>query len=227
MTKKLRHSRRRGLDPNAELTIHRKGLSLKLGILQLVFGIISVIFGTALIPAYAWGHEAAMGIWSGVIFIVAGSMVIVANKKRRLRHIVYCSAGCLFSIILGFVVFIFHAVAVHYNRPRYEYYWEAWELTPSDPRLQFWNLNYSCVLAMNIILMFNGLIQLGCGFQQFYLCSMTISQYEKFLEKAESNRGQVNQAAQAETPPPSKQTHRCPADRTKPKPNIHTISSEV
>jgi hypothetical protein len=91
--------------------------SIWLGIIILVFGLLSMSLGIAAICTLSSGYYIAYGIWCGFIFSVTGILCIMTGYKKTACLIVGTLVFCMLSVCLGAVQLSLGIVAANNDSP--------------------------------------------------------------------------------------------------------------
>ncbi|CAK8672357.1 uncharacterized protein LOC143465948 [Clavelina lepadiformis] len=124
--------------PNMEIGRKYAGIYNKLGIIQIVLAVLSMIFQITLICLastyyYYDGYAlVASGLWAGVFFMVSGILGVVSAKKPTYNIIVAALTMTIFSALAAASMFgIELAAAIYFSRdgPCNPYYWNCFYYT--------------------------------------------------------------------------------------------------
>ncbi|XP_064651299.1 uncharacterized protein LOC135502402 isoform X2 [Lineus longissimus] len=99
-------------------------------IAQIVVGLLCLILGIVALVVKTAGGESCVGIWGGVIIIVAGIVGILAYKRRIARLIVTCFAMSLISLVIGGAILIMLAAFLVTDINRQKKYTEEIDFWP-------------------------------------------------------------------------------------------------
>jgi hypothetical protein len=98
-------------------------LAVLIGIGQLFLGLLLTILGVVVVVIDARYAKIGMGIWCGVLFMIAGLIAIFSTGLRNRPSLVASSA--MYSSLLipvGVLVFVLMCVAIDYSRSDYNLY---------------------------------------------------------------------------------------------------------
>ncbi|XP_041093213.1 membrane-spanning 4-domains subfamily A member 4A-like isoform X2 [Polyodon spathula] len=89
-----------------------RGQPKALGVVQILIGIVSLLFGLVLVSAYTFAGIIGLPFWTGVWYIISGSLAVAAENTRRRDLVKACLGMNVVSSIFAGVGFILYSIRV-------------------------------------------------------------------------------------------------------------------
>jgi len=96
-------------------TNYRSRQSMILGIMQIIVGVLCIVFNSVAIASGAMYSRAGIGIWGGIMVIVCGSFGIAAAKVGNKYRLVGFLVLCLSSTATTVALFVFSVISAAVN----------------------------------------------------------------------------------------------------------------
>lgn len=106
--------------------------SVSLGALQIIIGILCIVFNVAAIAVDAALSPVSHGIWGGLFFILAGSFGVSAGKYRTSCPIVAFMVLSIIAAVLTIFVLAFSAAGADDDNESYCYWGFCWYEDPNN-----------------------------------------------------------------------------------------------
>ncbi|XP_058870713.1 membrane-spanning 4-domains subfamily A member 15-like [Acipenser ruthenus] len=87
-----------------------RGQPKALGVVQIIIGIVSLLFGPVLVNVYIFAGDIGLPFWTGVWYIISGSLAVAAENIHRRDLVKACLGMNIISSIFAGVGFILYSV---------------------------------------------------------------------------------------------------------------------
>ncbi|KAK1153202.1 membrane-spanning 4-domains subfamily A member 15-like [Acipenser oxyrinchus oxyrinchus] len=87
-----------------------RGQPKALGVVQIIIGIVSLLFGPVLVDAYTFAGAIGLPLWTGVWYIISGSLAVAAENTPRRDLMKACLGMNIVSSVFAGVGFIIYSV---------------------------------------------------------------------------------------------------------------------
>ncbi|XP_058871450.1 membrane-spanning 4-domains subfamily A member 8-like isoform X2 [Acipenser ruthenus] len=123
-----------------------RGQPKALGVVQIIIGIVSLLFSAVLVNAYTFAGIIGLPFWTGVWYIISGSLAVAAENTHRRDLVKACLGMNVVSSIFAGVGFILYSVNLSIVTSGY-YYSHSYSTNPYVGIL-------AVLLVLNILEMF-------------------------------------------------------------------------
>ncbi|KAK1153670.1 membrane-spanning 4-domains subfamily A member 4A-like isoform X1 [Acipenser oxyrinchus oxyrinchus] len=115
-----------------------RGQPKALGVVQIIIGIVSLLFGPVLVNAYTFAGIIGLPFWTGVWYIISGSLAVAAENTHRRDLVKACLGMNVVSSIFAGVGFILYSINLSilplyindFNRSSSYYYPHSYSTIP-------------------------------------------------------------------------------------------------